>query len=163
MSTSSEIECGRASRLFLKLALFNAAAACVYTAPVLVPSLAFPILLTQWGAVYMVIGYFSFLVYGVLGALGWSATYLLLGRTAEIKAYDKALTYLHLATHLVSSHGVAAALFAGGYIGARLVYEGRPVQAVGVAMEAVEIPAGFLIAAAVASTVIGLFNTLKKR
>ncbi|MCS6769735.1 MAG: hypothetical protein NZ570_04790 [Candidatus Caldarchaeum sp.] len=160
MSKTTVLDYRSVSRMFLRLSLVNAAAACVFTAPVLVPSLAFPILLTQWGAVYMVLGYFSFLTFGVLGALGWAAAYSMLGQ--ERPSYDKALTYLQLATHIASSYGASAALFAGGYIGARLVYEGRPVQAVGMAMEIVEIPAGFLIALAIASTLMGLVNTLKK-
>ncbi|MCS7136789.1 MAG: hypothetical protein NZ941_00290, partial [Candidatus Caldarchaeum sp.] len=61
MSKTAVLDYRSVSRMFLRLSLVNAAAACVFTAPVLVPSLAFPILLTQWGAVYMVLGYFSFL------------------------------------------------------------------------------------------------------
>ncbi|MEM4354574.1 MAG: hypothetical protein QW470_07480, partial [Candidatus Caldarchaeum sp.] len=159
-SDKAEIDYRRVSRLFLKLGLFNASAACVLTAPVLIPRLAFPILLTQWGAVYMLIGYISFLVFGVLGMVGWAATYYLLGELRNKKTYDKAWAYLQLYTHFVSSYGVSATLFTGGYIGTRLVYEGRPVQAVGIAMEMVEIPAGFFIILAIASTLVGIANTL---
>lgn len=147
------------SKLFMRICLVNAVAACFFTAPVLVPGLAFPILLTQWGAVYMVLGYFSFLVYGVLGALGWAAAYRLMDESAQ--GYDKALTYLQLSTHLVSSYGVASSLFIGGYLGARLIYEGRPVQAVGAIMEVVEIPAGLFIMLAIASTLMGIINIMK--
>jgi hypothetical protein len=162
LSSRAEIERRRVVTLFLKAGLVNTFAACVFTAPVLVPSLAFPILLTQWGAVYMVLGYLSFILYGVVGTVCWAMAYYLKSNADQRQEYDKALTYLQLATHLLAAYGTSTTLFTGGYIGARLVYEGRPVQAVGAVMEIVEIPAGLFILLAIASTIIGLINMIKK-
>ncbi len=162
MSSRVEIEWSRVVKLFLKAGLLNAFTACLFTAPVLVPSLAFPILLTQWGAVYMVLGYLSFILYGVVGMVCWAAAYYLRAAVNGWQGYDKALTYLQLATHILAAYGASTTLFTGGYTGARLVYEGRPIQAVGAVMETVEIPAGLFILLAIASTITGLINIMKK-
>jgi len=162
LSSREEMECGRVVRLFLKAGLLNAFTACLFTAPVLVPSLAFPILLTQWGSLYMVLGYLSFILYGVVGMVCWAAAYYLRAEVNRRQRYDRALIYIQFATHLLSAYGSSITLFAGGYIGTRLVYEGRPVQAVGAIMELLEIPAGLFILLAIASTITGLINILKK-
>lgn len=152
------VEFREVSKLFLRVALWNTAAAVVFTVPVLIPRLAFPILLTQWGSVYMVLGYLAFLVFGVIGPVCWSVVYYMHGVLNRKTEYDKAFTLFHAVTNVISAYCVSALLFVGGYIGARAVYEGQPLINVGVAMEIVEIPAGFFIGLAIISTVVGLLN-----
>ncbi len=162
LSSLAEMEWRIVVKLFLRAGLVNTVAACLFTAPVLVPSLAFPILLTQWGAVYMLLGYLSFILYGVLGMICWAAAYYLRAEVDGQHKFDKALVYMQVATHLLSAYGVSVTLFLGGYMGAKLVYQGLPVQAVGAVMEVVEIPAGLFILLSIASTIIGVLNMIKK-
>jgi hypothetical protein len=147
-----------ASRLFLRVGLWNTVAAATFTVPVLIPRLAFPILLTQWGSVYMVLGYLSFLIFGVIGPICWSVVYYINGILNNRTSYDRTITLFHAMTGVIAAYGVSLLLFLGGYIGARAVYEGQTLINVGVAMEIVEIPAGFFIGLAVISTMIGLLN-----
>ncbi|MDJ0274917.1 MAG: hypothetical protein QW410_01295 [Nitrososphaerota archaeon] len=147
-----------ASNLFLRVALWNVVAAVAFTVPVLIPRLAFPILLTQWGSIYMVLGYLAFLLFGVIGPVCWSVVYYMNGLLNYKTEYDKALTLFHAITNVISAYCVSTLLFIGGYIGARAVYEGESLVNVGVAMEVVEIPAGFFIGLAIISTIVGLLN-----
>jgi uncharacterized membrane protein len=106
----------------------------------------------------MVLGYLSFLIFGVIGPICWSVIYYINGILNNRTSYDRTITLFHAMTSVVAAYGVSVLLFLGGYIGARAVYEGQTLINVGVAMEIVEIPAGFFIGLAVISTVIGLLN-----
>jgi len=144
--------------LFLKIGVWNAVAGSAITAPVLIPRLAFPILLTQWGSEYILIGYFVFIFFGIIGPLCWSTAYYLTGELGGKKYFSKEVTYFHAATTLVSAYGASSLLFLGGYIGTRAVYIGEPIIAAGALMESVEIPAGLFIGLAIISTLIGVAN-----
>src|ERR1700688_2618976 len=58
-----------ASRYFGRVALVNGLAAAVFVAPMLVPPLQLPILLTEWPGIYIVIAYAFFVIFGVMGML----------------------------------------------------------------------------------------------
>ncbi|MBE18502.1 MAG: hypothetical protein CMO11_00785 [Thaumarchaeota archaeon] len=45
-------------KYFFQIFLINTAIAIIVAIPVLIPSLAFPILITEWPGIYMIIGFF---------------------------------------------------------------------------------------------------------
>ena len=68
---------------FLKLSILNTIVAIIFLFPILIPQLAFPILITEWPGIYMVLAYFIFLFGALLacifmywgGYVGSSAAY----------------------------------------------------------------------------------------
>src|ERR1700730_1772747 len=75
------------SRKFLALATFNVLLSVIFTAIVLDPFLCFSVspgqfgchdnMVTSWPGTWLFVGYFVFLIGGVLGAFGWAGLYYL--------------------------------------------------------------------------------------
>ncbi len=150
-----------ASRYFGRFALFNAIAAAAFAVPMLVPSLELPILLTEWPGIYIVVAYFSFLVVGVLGSLGWSAIYRLAPTLFSRHSFDRRSVLLQLILFEVGVYTVSTVLFAAGYVGASLVHEGTVGSVVvGASMEFSDIPAAVSIFVIIVSVVLGASNIL---
>jgi hypothetical protein len=57
-----------ASKYFGRVALVNGLAAAVFVAPMLVPPLQLPILITEWPGIYIVVAYAFFVIFGVMGS-----------------------------------------------------------------------------------------------
>jgi hypothetical protein len=149
-----------AVRGFSLLALANAVAASAFVIPVLVPSFDFPILVTRWPGVYMVIGYVSFVLVAVLGNVGWGgALRALSGDRPDHKIYRWPFV-LQVAVTTVGAYGVAAFMFIGGYVGASLNYQGIGDVTVGTAMEVAVVPAAISIFAVVFGEMAGVANLL---
>lgn len=157
------IDTHKASRYFGYAALANTVAAALFAIPVLIPVLRFPILITRWPGVYMVMGYTLFVLVGVLGTLGWSGLYRwlpdLLGKSEIFKApFLFQFVATEFAVYLTST-----SMFLGGYIGSSLVYGGAGDTVVGIAMEVAVIPSALGIFLIVIGSLAGVGNALLSR
>jgi hypothetical protein len=154
------IETKKAAKYFWYFALTNAVIAAILIAPILDPTYKFPILITQWPGIYMVIAYSMFLVVGVLGMLGWSAAYHLSSSLNSKDLVDKRLVILQIALAEFGICGLLISMFVGGYEGAALLYQGAGAVEVGIVMEVGVIPAGVSIFILIISTLMGVANLL---
>jgi hypothetical protein len=153
----------KAGGYMAKFALVNAVGAACLVAPVVVPSLRLPILLTQWPGIYMILAYFSFLVVGVLGMAGWSTMFVHL---PEMFGKDAIGGIGFAAQVLMTEAGVyalAVSMFLGGYVGSSLAYSGAGPVVVGAQMEFSVIPSAVSIYLVAAGTVVGVVNLLTSR
>jgi hypothetical protein len=148
----------RAAGIVVRIALVNAIVAAFLLAPILVPSFRFPILITQWPGIYMVLAYFSFLAVGVLGMAAWALILVhlpdLLNRTS-LGGLGFAVTIIMTE---VGIFGLTISMFLGGYVGSWLAYTGAGPVAVGAEMEFSVIPSAVSIYLVVAGTVVGVVN-----
>ena len=160
---SPAFEARKASRLTATLALVNAVAASIFVAPVLDPALRFPILITQWPGIYMVIAYVAFVLVGVLGLAVWA---LLFAHTVEMFG-NSGVGRIGFAAQILLTesgvYGLAISMFLGGYVGSWLAYTGAGPVAVGAQMEFSVIPSAVSIFAVMAGTVVGVANLLGSR
>ncbi len=150
-----------ASAYFGRIALINALAAALFAAPMLVPSLELPILLTEWPGIYIVIAYTFFVIFGVLGMLGWSVMYRFTPSFFSRAFLDRRSVLLQLILSEVAVYVVCSVLFFAGYIGASLVH-GAQVGSVfvGASMEFSDIPAAVSIFVIIVSVFLGAANIL---
>ncbi len=145
-----------ASRYFGRIALVNALAAAVFAAPMLVPSLELPILITEWPGIYIVVAYAFFVIFGVLGMLAWSVMYRLAPSFFSRGRFDRRSVLVQLILSEVGIYAVSAVLFSAGYIGASLVHDGLVGSVfVGASMEFSDIPAAVSIFAIIVSVFLG--------
>jgi len=145
-----------ASRIFLYSSLFNSIAAVVFITPVLVPALKFPILITQWPGIYMVIAYSMFLLIGIIGMLGWSLVYYLAPTILSRILVDTRMMVLHFVLTELGIYALSISMFIGGYAGATILYEGAGPAVVGAQMEIGVIPSAVSIFTLMLGTVVGL-------
>jgi hypothetical protein len=145
-----------ASRYFGRIALVNALAAAIFAAPMLVPSLELPILLTEWPGIYILIAYTFFVIFGVLGMLAWSVLYHLAPVFFSRRLLDRRSVILQLVLSEVGIYSVSSVLFAAGYTGASLAHDGKvgPVF-IGASMEFSDIPAAISIFIIIVSVFLG--------
>jgi len=149
---------GRAGGLMARLALLNAAAAALLLAPVLVPSLRLPILITQWPGIYMVLAYFSFIAVGVLGMAAWAVFFAHLPDLLN-RASLSALGFgVQIVMTELGVYALTISMFLGGYTGSWLAYTGAGPVAVGAQMEFSVIPSAVSIFLVAAGTFIGVAN-----
>jgi hypothetical protein len=143
-----------------KLALVNAVAAAIFVAPVLYPGFRFPILITQWPGIYMVLAYVSFVMVGVLGTAAWTMFYFRAPDLFHRERLGATGVALHAAMTEVGVYGVSVSMFLGGYVGSWLAYTGAGPVAVGAQMEFSVIPAAVSIFLVGAGTFVGVVNLL---
>jgi hypothetical protein len=150
-----------ASRYFGRIALVNALAATVFAAPMLVPSLELPILLTEWPGIYIVIAYAFFVMFGVVGMLSWSMMYRFTPAFFSREFLDRRSVLLQLILSEVGIYTLSTFLFAAGYIGASLVHDGKVGSVfVGASMEFSDIPAAVSIFIIIVSVFLGAISIL---
>jgi hypothetical protein len=150
-----------ASRYFGRIALVNALAAAVFAAPMLVPSLELPILLTEWPGIYIVIAYAFFVMFGVVGMLSWSMMYRSTPAFFSREFLDRRSVLLQLILSEVGIYTLSTFLFAAGYIGASLVHDGKVGSVfVGASMEFSDIPAAVSIFIIIVSVFLGAMSIL---
>jgi len=150
-----------ASRYFGRIALVNALAAAIFAAPMLVPSLELPILLTEWPGMYIFIAYTFFVIFGVMGMFSWSVMYHLAPAFFSRRLLDRRSVILQLVLSEVGIYTVSTVLFAAGYTGASLAHDGKvgPVF-IGASMEFSDIPAAISIFMIIVSVFLGAANIL---
>ncbi len=154
------IKVSRASSYFGWITILNTVAAAVFSIPVLVPRFEFPILITRWPGVYMVIGYTFFVVVGVLGTFAWSAFYRWMPDLLSTEAVYRVPFLFQIAVMEVGIYVMSIFMFLGGYVGSSLAYQGVGDTIVGTAMEFAVIPTALGIGAQIASTFVGVANAL---
>jgi hypothetical protein len=153
---ASVVQTSTASKYFLYAALVNSIAAVVFISPILDPSLKFPILITQWPGIYMVIAYSMFLLIGVVGLICWCVVYNLSPKILSKSFVDKRMAVLHLLLTEVGIYALSISMFIGGYAGATILYEGAGPAVVGAQMEIGVIPSGVSIFILMISTLVGV-------
>jgi hypothetical protein len=132
----------------------------------LLPPLQLPILLTEWPGIYIVVAYAFFVIFGVLGMLGWSVMYHFTPAFfSRRELLDRRSILLQLILSEVAVYAVSTVLFLAGYIGAREVHDitfGNPVMnpLVGSSMEFSDIPAAVSIFLIVVSVFLGAITIM---
>ena len=157
---SDTLQSTKAGSHMARLALANTVGAACLVAPVVVPSFRLPILITQWPGIYMVLGYFSFLVVGVLGMAGWSSIFVHLQETLGKEQIGRVGFAAQVLLTEVGVYALAISMFLGGYVGSWLSYTGAGPVAVGAQMEFSVIPSAVSIYLVVAGTIVGIANVL---
>jgi hypothetical protein len=156
----AELSNEEASKYFGRIALINAVAAAIFVAPMLDPRLELPILLTEWPGIYIVVAYGFFVIFGVIGMLGWSMMYRFMPAFFSRSSLDRRSILLQLILSEVGIYTVSSILFLAGFIGATLVHNGESGFAVGGPMEFSDIPAAVAIFIIIVSVFLGAISIL---
>jgi len=149
-----------ASKYFVYLAMVNAAAAAAFALPVLDPAYEFPILITRWPGIYMVLAYAFFVIVGVLGSVGWASALGILEDSVTVGPLRRTPLILQLTLTEAGVYGLAVFMFLGGYVGASLDYGGGGAGIVGISMEFAVIPSALSIFSIILGTLLGLGNVV---
>jgi len=153
----------QASRYLGRTAILNTGAAAAFSLPVLVPTFEFPILITRWPGIYMVIGYTFFIIVGVLGTFAWAAFYRWIPDFFSGHNVYRILFFFQISTMEVGIYLMSVFMFLGGYVGSALVDQGIGDAIVGTAMEFAVIPSALGIFLLVISGLAGVANVLLSR
>lgn len=151
------------ARFYFRLALVNTIAAALFAAPLLDPKFKFPILITQWPGVYMVVAYTFFVIVGVVGMLCWGVFFHLMPSMFDRSSVRRFWLLAQVAVTEVGVYVLAIFMFLGGYIGASLNYSGAGDFIVGAQMEVAVIPSALGIFLVMLGTLIGVANVLLAR
>jgi hypothetical protein len=122
------------AKRFLALGTFNAILSVIFTAVVLDPFLCVSVspgefgchdnMVTSWPGTWLFIGYFTWLIVGVLGSFGWAGLFylgdILRGKT-EINAF---FSKVHVLAFEVGVLGATACMAAVGYVGGGVIATG---------------------------------------
>jgi len=145
-------------KYFTYAAFVNLGAALAFTAPIFIPRLQFPILLTEWPGIYIYIGFSTFLIAGVLGMLAWAVAYYLLWKVFDKNSCDKKVFFSQIFITNIGVYVASIFMFAGGYQGAFYAHEGFAAFVVGKIMESTVIPSAIGIALSLLGNIFGLAN-----
>jgi len=148
------------ARFYFRLALVNTIAAALFAAPLLDPQLKFPILITRWPGIYMVVAYTFFVLVGIVGTLCWGVLFHLLPSIFDKASVRRFWLLAQVAVTEVGVYALAIFMFLGGYIGASLNYSGAGDFIVGAQMEVAVIPSALGIFLVILGTMIGVVNVL---
>jgi len=151
------------ARLYFRLALINTISAALFAAPLLDPQFKFPILITRWPGIYMVVAYTFFILVGVVGMLCWGVFFHLLPSMFDKASVRRFWLFAQVAVTEVGAYALAIFMFLGGYIGASLNYSGAGDFIVGAQMEVAVIPSALGIFLVMLGTLIGVANVLLAR
>lgn len=119
---------------FLGLAAFNVVLSVIFTAVVLDPFLCVSVspgqfgchdnMVTSWPGTWLFIGYFTWLIVGVVGAFGWAGLYylgsILRGKTEVSTLFSR----VHMIFFEVGVLGATACMAAVGYVGGGVIATG---------------------------------------
>jgi hypothetical protein len=148
------------ARFYFRLALINTVSAVLFAAPVLDPRFKFPILITEWPGIYMVVAYTSFVLVGIIGTLLWGIFFHLLPSMFDRASVRRFWLFAQIIVTEVGVYALAIFMFVGGYIGSSMAYVGDGDFIVGAAMELAVIPAALGIFLVLLGTIIGVANVL---
>jgi len=159
-SPLSTVDTEGVARFHFRLALINTISAALFAAPILDPRFEFPILITRWPGIYMVVAYTFFIIVGILGMLCWGIFFHLLPSMFDRASVRRFWLFAQIGLTEVGVYMLAIFMFLGGYIGAGMNYVGDGDFIVGAAMEVAVIPSALGIFLIVLGTVIGVANVL---
>jgi hypothetical protein len=122
------------ARRFLALGTFNVVLSVIFSAVVLDPFLCVSVspgmfgcrdnMVTSWPGTWLFIGYFVWLIVGVLGAFGWAGLFyfgdILRGKTQINALFSR----LHILAFEVGVLGATACMAAVGYVGGGVIATG---------------------------------------
>lgn len=119
---------------FLGLAVFNVILSVIFTAVVLDPFLCVSVspgqfgcrdnMVTSWPGTWLFIGYFTWLIVGVVGSFGWAGLYYLGDKLRGKTEYNDLFSRLHLLAFEVGVLGATACMAAVGYVGGGVIATG---------------------------------------
>lgn len=122
------------AKRFLALGTFNVILSVIFSAVILDPYLCVSVspgqfgchdnMVTSWPGTWLFIGYFTWLIVGVLGSFGWAGLYYLgdtLRGKTEINAF---FSKVHVIAFEVGVLGATACMAAVGYVGGGVVATG---------------------------------------
>jgi len=122
------------AKRFLSLGAFNVVLSIIFSAIILDPFLCVSVspgtfgchdnMVTSWPGTWLFVGYFTWLIVGVLGSFGWAALFylgdMLRGKT-EVNAF---FSKVHVVMFEVGVLGATACMAAVGYVGGGVVATG---------------------------------------
>jgi hypothetical protein len=122
------------AKRFLALGTFNVVLSVIFTAVVLDPYLCVSVspgqfgchdnMVTSWPGTWLFIGYFTWLIVGVLGSFGWAALFYL-GDTLRGKTQiNSFFSKVHVVMFEVGVLGATACMAAVGYVGGGVIATG---------------------------------------
>ena len=149
------------ARYCVYVALGNMLVAAAATVPILIPELGLPLVIEKWPGTWMFVAYFTLLICGVLGFLGWALIYYLSPRILRKRSVNKFLSLTH-ATFFEGSLLTVVTLMGAvaGYQGGTLLHIGFGQFIVTRVIEWAVIPIGTLIMVAIIATMIGVLNII---
>jgi hypothetical protein len=119
---------------FLGLATFNVVLSVIFSAVVLDPYLCVSVspgqfgchdnMVTSWPGTWLFIGYFVFLIGGVLGCFGWAGVYYLADKLRGKMEVNTLFSRVHLVFYEVGVLGASAVMAAVGYVGGGVIATG---------------------------------------
>lgn len=122
------------AKRFLALGTFNVILSVIFSAVILDPYLCVSVspgqfgchdnMVTSWPGTWLFIGYFTWLIVGVLGSFGWAGLYYLgdaLRGKSEVNAF---FSRVHVIAFEVGVLGATACMAAVGYVGGGVVATG---------------------------------------
>jgi len=122
------------AKRFLALGTFNVILSVIFSAVILDPYLCVSVspgqfgchdnMVTSWPGTWLFIGYFTWLIVGVLGSFGWAGLYYLgdtLRGKTEVNAF---FSRVHVIAFEVGVLGATACMAAVGYVGGGVVATG---------------------------------------
>lgn len=162
-SPLSTIDTEGVARFYFRLTLINTICASLFAAPIIDPKFKFPILITQWPGVYMVVAFTFFVLVGIIGMLCWGIFFHLMPDMFDRASVRRFWLFAQIIVTEVGVYVMAIFMFLGGYIGSSMAYVGDGDYIVGAAMEVAVIPSALGIFLIVLGTLIGVANVLLAR
>lgn len=134
MGFSASIRTVDLAKRFLRIGTFNVVLSIIFTSVILDPFLCVSVnpgtfgchgdMVTSWPGTWLFIGYFTWLIVGVLGAFGWAALYYLgdlLRGKSEVNSLFAKLSVLMFEVGVL---GTTATMAAVGYVGGGVIATG---------------------------------------
>jgi hypothetical protein len=131
---SSTMKTTDLAKRFLALGTFNVVLSVIFSAVILDPFLCVSVspgqfgchdnMVTSWPGTWLLIGYFVWLIVGVLGAFGWAGLFYL---GSELRGKTQISTFfsrMHILTFEVGVLGATACMAAVGYVGGGVIATG---------------------------------------
>ena len=155
---SDLIETNLVSKYFLILALINTIAAICFTLPILLPTSGLPLIIGAFPGTWLIVGYFVFLIVGVIGMLGWSIVYSFMPSMFDKHQTSKRLSIIQLVFSELAIYGVASTISFIGWQGGQALRQGLSIASVGFLIEPYVLPTGVFVALVLLGQLIGVLN-----
>ena len=155
---SNLIETKVISKYFLVLSLINTIAAICFTLPILFPTSGLPLIIGAFPGTWLLVGYFVFLIVGVMGMLGWSIVYNSMSTMFDRQNTSKRLSIIQMVFIELSIYGVASTISFIGWQGGQALRQGLSIASVGFLIEPYVLPTGVFVALVLLGQLVGVVN-----